>query len=91
VIENEAAARAIAEKYLDEVVRETPGDDEIVITVVREYQTSWVVGYNTRSFVETGDHNESLAAGPIIINRVTGIPRMGTSALPAEQQLDPAD
>lgn len=89
LIENQSAARAIAERYLEDL-RETPRED-IVITDVVEYPTCWVVGYNTRRYLETRDHNDSLAGGRIIINRASGIPRMGNSRELAEQQLDPPE
>ncbi len=85
---DEGAARTIAEKVLDEQVRPTVGED-IVVTTVREYPACWVVGYNTRAYVETGAISHALAGGgPIIINRGTGRARLGTSALPVEDQLD---
>jgi Immunity protein 35 len=88
VIEAEEKAREIAERFLDETLRPST-QEEVVTTVVREFPTCWIVGYNTRVFVETGSVSHALAGGgPIIINRATGVPRLGTSALPAEDQLD---
>lgn len=42
---------------------------EVVITSVRQYPTSWIVGYSTRAYVEAGSVSHALAGrGPIIIN-----------------------
>lgn len=82
------AAVAIAEDLLDREVRPAL-DEEIALTAVREFPTCWVAGYNTRAYLETGSVVHALAGGgPIIINRRTGRARLGTSALPAEDQLD---
>jgi hypothetical protein len=81
-------ARRVAEKYLDDVF---PADQraEIVTTTVWEYETCWMVGYQTRAFVESGSWSDALAGGgPVIINKGTGQVRMGTSTLPPEQQQD---
>src|SRR6266508_703115 len=82
-------ARQAAEDLLDEFVRPYL-DEEIVTTDVREYATCWVIGYNTRVYVETGSISHALAGGgPVIVNRRTGLARLGTSAYPVEAQLDP--
>lgn len=89
MIHTEDSARAIAERYLDETIRQSI-EEEVVTTAVREFPTCWVVGYNTKAYLETGSLTHALAGGgPIIINRATGVPRLGTSALRAEEQLDP--
>lgn len=81
-------AVAIAEDMLDREVRPNL-DEEVALTEVREFSTCWVAGYNTRAYLETGSVVHALAGGgPIIINRRTGQARIGTSALPAEDQLD---
>jgi len=81
-------AIAIAEKLLDREVRPNL-DEEVAVTEVREFPTCWVAGYNTRAYIETGSVVHALAGGgPIIINRRTGEARLGTSALPAEDQVD---
>ncbi len=49
-----------------------------------------MVGYNTGVYLDTGSITHALAGGgPIIVNRRTGEARIGTSTLPAEEQLDP--
>ena len=81
-------ARTIAERFLDEQVRPHL-DAEIVVTDVREFPSCWVVGFNSRAFVETGSISHMLVGGgPIIVNRRTGVACMGTSAQPDEDQLD---
>lgn len=89
MIDTEVAARRLAEAFLDEQVRPLVGED-LVVTLVREFPTCWIIGYNTQVFVETGAMSHALAGGgPIIVNRASGSVRMGTSALPSEQQVDP--
>lgn len=81
-------AVAIAEEVLEKELRPNIGE-EMALTEVREFPTCWVAGYNTRAFLQTGSMVHALAGGgPIIINRRTGCARVGTSALPAEDQLD---
>lgn len=78
----------IAQEMLEKELQPNIGED-ITLTEVREFPTCWVAGYNTRAFLETGSTVHALAGGgPIIINRQTGSARVGTSALPAEEQLD---
>lgn len=85
---DEAAVRQIAETILDEQIRPNV-DDDLVLTAVQEHPTCWVVGYNTRAYVETGSISHALAGGgPIIINRRTGHGRVGASGVPIEDQLD---
>jgi Immunity protein 35 len=88
-IKTKEQAKKIAEDFLDRDVRPKLVE-ELVVTEVREFPTCWVAGFNTRAYVETGSTIHALAGGgPIIINRLTGKARQGTSALPAEKQLDP--
>jgi Immunity protein 35 len=90
MIDSAEVAKELAQDYLDTVIQPQV-DEEVTATEVREFPTCWVVGYNTRAFLETGSFSHALVGGgPIIINRGTGRLRVGTSALPAEEQLDPA-
>jgi hypothetical protein len=87
-VASEAAALEVAEALLDEVVRPTT-DDEIVVTTVQAYPTCWIVGYNTKAFVESRSIMDALPGSrPVIVNRETGRARLGTHELPPEQQLD---
>jgi Immunity protein 35 len=89
VIDTESQAREIAERYLADEMEPMLGA-EVVIVSIREYPTCWVVGYNTRAFVENGDLLRSLVGnGPMMINRATGRLRLAWSGAPAEEQLDP--
>jgi hypothetical protein len=63
---------------------------EVVTTTVWDYPTCWVVGYQSRAFLERGSLSDVIVGGgPIIINKKTGKVRQGTSGLPKEEQLDP--
>lgn len=88
-VDDQETATRIAAEFLETEVRPGVGQ-EVVLTEVREFPTCWVAGYNTKAYVETGSVIHALAGGgPIIVNRRSGEVRMGTSALPAEDQLDP--
>jgi Immunity protein 35 len=87
-VENEREARVIAQRFLDEEIQ-SKSRYELVLTDVLEFPHCWVVGFNARQFVETGDFRHALAGGgPIIVNRRTGAVRQGVSAKPIEEQLD---
>jgi len=88
MIQTEDQARQVAIRYIAEVVEPSVGE-EVVISRIRQYPTCWVIGYNTKVFIETGAVDHALAGGPIIVNRETGDLRIGSSGLPAEEQLDP--
>ena len=81
-------ARSIAEGYLGRR-RRRPLPFELVVHTVDEHEFCWVVIYNAREFVETGDRRHLLfGPGPLFINKATGALREGVSGVPSEQQLD---
>jgi hypothetical protein len=81
-------AREAALSHLRRSVEPDVGE-ELRTTDVWEYPTCWVVGYNTRAYLETGSISHALAGGgPLIINRQTGQIRMGTWNVAIEDQLD---
>ena len=83
------AARAAAERYLDERVR--PGIDEPVViatgkTIVTAFEI--VFFYNTAAYLESGSVVHALAGnGPIIVERVDGRVRVADSSRPWEEQV----
>lgn len=88
MVDDQEQVRRIAERLLDEQVRPEI-DDEVVISGIQEFPTCWAVGYNSREFLENGSISHALVGGPVIVNRRTGTARLGVSAKPAEDQLDP--
>lgn len=83
-------AREAALEHLHKHVEPGVGE-ELKTTDVWEYPTCWAVGYNTRAYLETGAISHALAGGgPLIINRRTGLVRMGTWNIAIEDQLDEA-
>lgn len=87
-VTNSEQAVAVAERMLDEHVRPAI-DDEVAVTDVREFPTCWVIGFNTVAYLETGSIARALVGlGPVIVNRRSGKARIGTSASPADRQLD---
>jgi hypothetical protein len=82
------AAELLAERYLRVEVEPDVGQ-EVCIASVREFPVSWVIGYNTRAFLETRSIRHALAGGgPLIIDKQTGELLVGTSALPVESQVE---
>jgi len=85
---DEQEARQIAEKFIRDEIQPRMRE-ELVISELAEFPTSWVAVYNTRRFVETGSFRYALAGnGPVIINRRTGATRIGLTSQPVEEQLD---
>jgi hypothetical protein len=78
-------ARSVA----DDLLAQHLVGEHVRSTDIIEYETCWVVGYQSLAFLETGAISHALAGGPIIVNRATGVGRFGASFLPADQQLDP--
>jgi hypothetical protein len=88
VISSEAEAREVALRHLRSEMEPGVGE-ELATTDIREYPTCWVVGYNTRVYLETGSISHALAGGgPLIINRASGCVRMGNWNAAIEDQLD---
>jgi hypothetical protein len=86
----EQEARDIAERTLDELVRPSI-DVEIVVASMEEFHTCWVAGYNSREYIEHDRLSAALLGnGPVIINKATGTARLGGTAQPVEEQLDPS-
>ena len=62
--------------------------EEVIVGSVQEFPNDWVIDYNTRTFIETGNASHALAgAGPIIINKTTGELTVGTPTLSIEEQV----
>lgn len=86
---NEQAARAIAERVLDEEVR-SPGGPEIVIVdeFTVESADTWAFVYNSRAWVESRDDIDILLGNsPILVDKATGQARFGRTDLDLEEQL----
>jgi Immunity protein 35 len=82
------AAELLAGRYLRDEVEPDVGQ-EVAIASIREFPSSWVIGYNTRAFLETRSIRYALAGGgPLIIDKQTGELSVGTSALPVERQVE---
>ncbi len=81
-------AERLAERYLRDEVEPSVGQ-EVAIASIRQFPASWVIGYNTRAFLETRAIRHALAGGgPLIIDRQNGDLSVGTSALPIESQIE---
>lgn len=87
VVLTEDQARRIAEDYLDGHIRNRMSQ-EVIVASVREFETAWVFGYNTRAFVEERDFLRSLVGnGPIVVDKQTGSVRIALSGSPIEEQI----
>lgn len=82
------AARAFAQAFLTNSIQPRV-NTEVVLTKVLEYEHCWVVGWNSRKYVQSRQIDDALAGGgPIIVNRRTGAVRQGVCWRPAEEQVD---
>lgn len=86
---NEDAARAIAERLLDEEVRTEEAQEIVIVdedTV--ESPDTWVFCYQSRAWVETRDDMDALLGNaPIFVDKATGQARFGRTDLDIETQL----
>jgi hypothetical protein len=85
---NEGEVRQAAEEYIAREFQQWYKRD-LAISVIREFETCWVVVYNTREYVETkANRSKIIGNSPLIINKHTGVIRRGVSRLPIEAQVD---
>jgi hypothetical protein len=64
-------AAAIVQKRLDSM---TVPDDSVVVAEVDEYPWGWVVYYQSKRFMETGDYRAQLAGNaPFFVTRDDGV------------------
>jgi hypothetical protein len=81
-------ARRIAENFIHNGIR-PPAGDELVISDLEEFSMCWVAIYNSRRFLDTENISFALAGnGPLIINKLAGTIRVGSTSQPVEEQLD---
>lgn len=67
-------ARRVAERFLDENVRER-FDFEVVIVAgaVRDDGAKWIFPYDGKAYVECGDWQQAMAGNvPVTVDKVTG-------------------
>lgn len=67
--------RTEAEQSARRLLDDIDYDEELVLVdaLTREGSTAWLFVYNSRRFVETGDHRYAfVGAGPILVDRTTG-------------------
>ena len=79
------AVRALGEAFLDEEVR--TGAHEVLITRIWEFDGHWLVTYNSREFIETGELGYSMPAVPIVIAKDEGVARFVEADRPVEAQI----
>ena len=79
------AVRSLAEAFLDQEVR--GGAHEVLITRIWEFDEHWLVTYNSREFIETGELGYSMPAVPIVIAKDDRVARFVDADRPVEQQI----
>lgn len=77
--------RDLAERLLDDEIR--TGAHEVLVTRIWEFDTDWLVTYNSREFIETGELGYSMPAVPIIVSKDSGSVRFALADRPVEQQI----
>lgn len=76
--------RALAEQYLLKLTRQW-GEELVLIPEPLETSGTLAYGYNTASFVATGDYIYALAGnGPLMVSKLTGEIKEAGTALPTE-------
>jgi hypothetical protein len=87
MVRDEAAA--VAERHLNRAVTD-PRDELVVLTesaVGKPY--GWVFFYQTRMFLETGDHDYLLAGnGPVVVKHDGTVHTLGSARPPGEEIAD---
>lgn len=84
----EAQAREICRR---EINHAEPESLDIVVTDVLELPDAWVVHYQSRAFVESGNFSDRLAGNaPFVICKKTGKFVVLCTALPLERQIQEA-
>jgi hypothetical protein len=87
---NQQQAQEIAERVLDETVRQGNPDVVIVDRQTRESSESWAFVYNNRAYVETGSFEDMLVGNaPLFVDKTTGQARFGRSDISVDEQLSP--
>lgn len=77
--------RDLAERLLDEEIR--TGAHEVLVTRIWEFETDWLVTYNSREFIETGELGYSMPAVPIIVSKTEQTARFALADRPVERQV----
>ena len=82
---NLETVRTAAEQLLDDDIR--GGAHEVLITRIWEFDTDWLVTYNSQEFIDTGELGYSMPAVPIIVSKTEGTARLALADRPVEQQI----
>lgn len=82
----EGEAREIASRYLAE--RYVGASSDVVVTSVRELDIGWLVGYQSKKYLDTRDDTYALIGnGPLVIDCAGEVHSTGTS-LPTSEYID---
>jgi hypothetical protein len=84
-----AATQLLGQEYGAEL--RTPHGDAVVVRTddITEYSTAWLVPFNTRSFLETGNPMTSLVPSAVLVPKDERIQaHIPPSAYPVEEYLD---
>ena len=82
-------ARQIVQENLDEMSRRSGLDLVSAEELTRDEGWCWVIGYNTRAFLETRSMSHALVGnGPFVVEKATGRVHQLVSGRPVEVQLE---
>jgi hypothetical protein len=85
---NEERARQMASEYIARELQRW-ATVELAISAIKEFDTCWIVLYNSRRYIETGEDDfKIIGNAPLIINKRTRIIRAGVTRLRPEAQVD---
>jgi hypothetical protein len=77
--------RDLAERLLDDEIR--TGAHEVLVTRIWQFETDWLVTYNSQEFIATGELGYSMPAVPIIVSKGSGAAVFADANRPVEQQI----
>jgi hypothetical protein len=87
----ESQARSICHKQINERTFASSDEDERIVTEVTELPTAWVLYYQSRKYVETGEFSHALAGnGPFVVSKLPGRFVAGGSAPPISKRIQEA-
>ncbi|SHN12932.1 YrhB domain-containing protein [Roseibium suaedae] len=77
---NKEKAIQLAQKIVDQYIKSTGIDSEIISDIIEEIDRGWVFFYNSSEYLRTGSFSSQLLGnGPIFVTREGGVHELTTS------------
>jgi hypothetical protein len=90
-IDKEQAA-AICYREINRPNLDWPDMPELVVVCVDERERSWVVHYQSKPWIESGDFSQSIVGnGPYVVSKATGQFTIAGTASPLSDRVDEAE